>query len=464
MGILQVIGVVLMFAILIFAIAKNFKPTMVLLLLGLVAITIMNLIKGTLPGGDSTSGNFVIDLFDVIRQTFSSQLGGTALIIICAMAFVGFMDHIKASSMLCLIATKPLRHVKSPYLVVAASLIIMACINIFVPSATGRAALYLSTIFPILLASGVTPATAATTMMLGAVYASIGPSATLPTLVLGLGEPGISVPEHFLRFDLINQAILMVFLLPIFCIVQSRFDKSDKLKGLSEGEGAIKVDVIDIKTLGIPKWFAIFPTVPLILCVIFSPLVIDWIPITVPVALYIGFIFAFLCNLIFVKGDKKKLFNSGHVYFESVGEGLGTVGVMLICASIFSAGVTQIGGLDVIINSITGGTGEGVMVLVAGGAITVMYFVCIIFTGVASANAAAFATMMAGMASGSVYSKLASMLVVGGGIGVAVSPISGVTILVSGRTGLGIPRLIKRILIPGVAGMVIAIIIAAIIH
>ena len=143
MGFLQVLGVVIMFTILIVAIAKNYKPTMVLLLLGLFAITVMNLINGTLPRGDDTSGSFVIDIFDVIRQTFSTQLAGTALIIISAIAFVNFMDHLKASSMLCIIASKPLRHVKSPFLLVGASLLLMACINLFIPSAAGRMALYM---------------------------------------------------------------------------------------------------------------------------------------------------------------------------------------------------------------------------------------------------------------------------------------------------------------------------------
>jgi C4-dicarboxylate transporter len=179
--------------------------------------------------------------------------------------------------------------------------------------------------------------------------------------------------------------------------------------------------------------------------------------------MYIGWIFAFLCNLIFTKGDKKKLFNDGHIYLESMGKALGYTGALLICANVFSAGVTLIGGLEVIINNLTGGTGGGAALLVAGALVTVMYAISIAVTGSANANIATFATMIAGMAKGPQFTQMVSMLIPGGCLGANLSPISGVTIIVTGNTGLGIPRVIKRLAIPSILGTATAILAAIII-
>ena len=461
MEFLQIIGVILMFAVLIYAVIKKFQPTMVLLILGLIAISVMSLANGVMPMGDNTSGNFVIDLFEFIKSRFISQLGGTALIVMSAIAFVSYMDHLKATKMFAAIVSKPLRHIKSPYIVVAVSLVLMAVMDLFVASASGRAALYLATIYPILIAAAVPMATAAVTVVLAANYVCVGPTASLVITALGLGDPGVTSIEHFLQNDIKVQLIVLLFIIPCFCIVQQYYDKKDQKSGIIDVSK--EQEMIDINTLGIPKWFAILPTIPLILCVVFSSLVISSITISVQAAMFIGWFVAFFCNLIFTKGDKKKLFNDGQEYLTAMGKALGYVGALLICANVFSAGITQIGGLEVIINNLTGGTGSGSAVLIAGGLVTVMYAISIAVTGSANANIAVFATMLAGMATGTQYTQLLSMLIPGGCLGATMSPISGVTIIVSGNTGLTIPRILKRSFIPMVVGLVVAVLAAAIV-
>ena len=461
MDFVRILGVVIMFGILIFAVIKKYQPTITLIILGVIAIAICNLAAGTMPMGDQTSGNFVVDLFEFIRSRFVSQLGGTALIVMSAIAFVSYMDHLKATKMFAAIVSRPLRHVKSPYVVVAASLVLMAVMDLFVASASGRAALYLATIYPILIAANVTVATAAVTVVLAANYVCVGPTASLVITALGLGEAGVDSTQQFLFFDIKVQIIVMLVIIPVFCIVQRHFDNRDKAKGLIDESK--DQELLDIKSLGIPKWFAILPTIPLILCVLFSSLVISSVTISVPAAMFIGWFFAFFCNLIFTKGKKKELFNDGQVYLTSLGKALGYTGALLICANIFSAGITQIGGLEVIIDSLTGGTGTGAAVIIAGALVTVMYAISIAVTGSANANIAVFATMLAGMAKGPQYSQLLSMLVPGGCLGAVLSPISGVTIIVSGNTGLEITRILKRTAIPAVAGILTAILASAIV-
>lgn len=153
MEFMQIIGVILMFAVLLFLVVKKYQPTMVLLILDLAAITIMNLVYGAMPMGEDTSGSFFVDLFEFIKSRFIAQLSGTAFIVMSAMAFVSYMDHLKATKMFATIVSKPLRHIKSPYVVVAVGLVLMAAMNLFIASVLGRAALYLATVYPILIAA-----------------------------------------------------------------------------------------------------------------------------------------------------------------------------------------------------------------------------------------------------------------------------------------------------------------------
>ncbi len=58
--------------------------------------------------GDKTTGSNFIDIFELIKTKFVSTLSSNGLIIMAVMGFVAYRNHIKASTMLAYMASRPL--------------------------------------------------------------------------------------------------------------------------------------------------------------------------------------------------------------------------------------------------------------------------------------------------------------------------------------------------------------------
>lgn len=458
MDILRVIGTALMFAVLLFSISKKRNATMTLLLLGVGGLLLMMLLTGNSILGENTTGSFFIDLFEYCKEKFSSLLGGTVLILGSSLAFVSYVESISATKCFANTVSKPLKLIKSPYVVMGVALVLMAIIHIFITSAAACAGLFLATIYPILLATGLSKLSAAACVFFGAMYINTSPLSGMNNTLLSLGDTGTTIVEHFLTKELVAMPITLLIVIPVFCLVQSAIDKklgtlADRQKATQSGEDEIPVDV--------PKYFAILPVIPLFLTFFFSKLVFKSITISVPAAMLVGFLIAFFCNLLHAK-DKKVAFDGGQNFFEGLGRCVATTGSMLVCANIFCGAINEIGGISVIINLIMGnGGGDGAIVLV-GALCTVLFFVSLAATGSANAHMVMFGTIFGQIASGPQLSKLIVMLNLGGSFGGAIAPVTGGLMAVVNYTGLDLKDILKRTMIPAIVGMVTAILVCAI--
>lgn len=107
-----------------------------------------------LPAGKST-GMWSFDIFELIRTLFANRLSGLGLNIMAVGGFARYMDKIGASNALVALTIRPLMLLKSPYIVMSACWVLGMFLGLAINSASGLAMLLMVTMFPILVALGV---------------------------------------------------------------------------------------------------------------------------------------------------------------------------------------------------------------------------------------------------------------------------------------------------------------------
>ncbi|VEG60645.1 Anaerobic C4-dicarboxylate transporter DcuC [Campylobacter jejuni subsp. doylei] len=140
--------------LLVFMLYKKINAHMALLLSGLLLLSlaaIFGLSPHIVAKGSLNLGFF--DIFQIFNQTMSSTLAGLTLMTIAG--FSAYMDHIGASYALFKVFEKPLKAIKSPYVLLIVAYFIVQFLVLFIPSHAGLALLLMVTMYPILVHSGV---------------------------------------------------------------------------------------------------------------------------------------------------------------------------------------------------------------------------------------------------------------------------------------------------------------------
>ncbi len=100
---------------------KRYKAQAVLFLGGITLLVIAHIAGyGTILPPKQATGNFFFDIFELIRDLFSNRAAKLGLNIMAVAGFARYMDHIGASRALVHLAIRPLRGLKSPYIVLSA--------------------------------------------------------------------------------------------------------------------------------------------------------------------------------------------------------------------------------------------------------------------------------------------------------------------------------------------------------
>lgn len=99
---------------------KKVYPHAVLLVAGLLMLTVATLIGQEVPPLAEPTGNFVFDLFAMIKESFVRTNMGVGLLIMAIGGFVAYINHIGASSALVKVAVRPLGLLRK-YPLIAAS-------------------------------------------------------------------------------------------------------------------------------------------------------------------------------------------------------------------------------------------------------------------------------------------------------------------------------------------------------
>ena len=398
---------------------------------------------------ESTSGSRFIDLFEQINVIAKNQLQGTILVVMSVLAYVNYMSTLKASELFALIVAEPLKKLKSPYLLAGLTIVFGACLKLVIPSAISMQSLLLATLYPVLLAVGVSKATAATALLLAGTIVW-GPAESLTYMAFSVaGIDDVPVAQFFVSHEILSVLLMFVFMVPVFILTSKKFDKKESIENTEEAQ------ISEEKTpesLGIPKYYAIFPLLPLLFVIVFSELVVGSVVISVVAANFLSLFIVTVINMIHTKNIKQS-FNETQAFYQGMANAIAIVGALQIAGNVFSSALNKIGGMSMLIELVSnGGAPWQVLVLVG----VILAAVMIAATGSIAGNMTLFAALFRNISdiTGAEILPLMNVLLRGCGLGSGMAPVSGQMVLISGTTKQSIPSLLKRMFLPLCAGLV----------
>ncbi len=454
--IVKVVVTLAMIAMILVIVAKKYYIPAAFLGLGFVVLMATALITGQSALGDSTTGNIFIDVFEVMANSITTSLGSTGLVIMVVMGYVGYMTHIKAAELFSILVAKPLRKIGHSEILLFAAFALVVIVKLAIPSEASEVTLLIATIFPIMIAVGISKETAASLFMVsGAIV--WGPSNTLAlTAFNAAGLENISIPVYFVTKEVIPVVCMVVTGAIAVIIVNKYFDRKE---GVAVEKSQLS-EFKDYRELGIPAFYAIFPVLPVFLMIIFSPIVQDHITISVVAANFMSFTLAFIIEAIRKRNLRQALSDTRALY-EGMGKAFTGLVSILIGINVFSSALTQVGGLKVMANAFASIGGTGMAIAVVG---CIAAFILVAVGSSISGTLPLFSSLYAGFAATeNELINMSRMLIFGASLGSTINPIAPSTMIISGGCDVPVTTIIKRSLIPGIVCLATEMIICVLI-
>lgn len=428
-------------------IVKRYKPQTILFIGGMF-LMLVSVIAGygeIFPAGKGSTGSLLFDLFEFIRTVLSSRAAKLGLNIMAVAGFARYMDHIGASRALVNLTIQPLLRLKSPYLVLSACWALGMVLGLAINSASGLAMLLMVTMFPILVALGVSRLSAAaaiaTTLCL-----DWSPSDTGTILAAELS--GIDPVMYWHDYQV--PVALCVF--PVVAILhyftQKYMDKRDGhvVQPMRKEDVEVSTDNVTLDNAHPPLIYALLPIVPLALILVFSPLLIPDIKMDIIKAMLIGTAVGMLAQYIRTRNGKQ-VAEELQIFFDGMGRQMANVVTLIVAGETFARGLMVSGTIDALISG-TQNSGFGaialslVMIIIIG--------VCSVVMGSGNAPFFAFANLVPDIAAKSGIAAVTMILPMHfiASSARAISPITAVIIVVSGMANISSFDLVKRTAIP----------------
>lgn len=435
-----------------YLILKNYNPRTVLMFGGIILMALTILLNTGIILAENKSTGFVwFDIFEFIKNTFSSRTAGLGLIIMSVAGFARYMDHIGASKVLVKLAVKPLNKLHAPYVVLALGYILGQILNIFIPSAAGLGVLLMLTLYPVLVSLGVSKL-AATAMIGTAACLDLGPASGNANLAAE--NAGMDTAIYFTQYQIPVAIAVMITIAVLHYFVQKWFDKKDG--HVVTRDNIMQIAAEEEKENLPPTFYALLPIIPLFLILIFSELLISAIKMDVITAMLIGIFISLACEYIRHK-DGKKVFASIQVFFDGMGTQFAKVITLIVAGETFAQGLMSIGAIDTIINGAqSAGFGAAIMIIV----MTAIISVSAVVMGSGNAPFFAFASLAPDVAAKMAIHPVLMILPMqlAAGIARSVSPITSVIVAVSGISDVSPVDVVKRTAIPMAGALIVTVI------
>ena len=431
-----------MIAALIILVTKQYHVTLSLFVISIIALIGLTIVSGEPLG---TSGNAILDVFELVTTTSSSSLKGTLLTIASVLGYVTYTNKLEASQLFATIIARPLSKLKKPYLMAALVICLCWVLKLVIPSGLSMLSLVIGIIYPVLLSVGASRQTCATAFLLGTV-ALWGPSESGVYICLDYVE-NANVAEFFTKYEVPIVLINMVVMLIVFPISQRYFDKKEHACGVDNIE-----QTKNIEEYTIPKYYAVFPLFPLMFVLLFSDLCIKSIKITVPTACFLSLIVVIIIRLISEHKDIKQIINDSQLYFDGIGNFLAKIGFIIVAGTFFSTAITKIGGISYIIQKASSaGVSPFLTILITG----VIAFITVAISGSINANIPLYSGVFYEIATISGLNALPvfNIFLLMACPGIIFVPFSGSTHLVLGTCNVEMMTVFKREAIPVAAIM-----------
>lgn len=362
-----------------------------------------------------------------LNQFAKSMTNNSLIMAICgSMGFAYTATYTQADRSLVHYLSAPIRGLG--ILLVPVSTIITFFVNIAIPSAAGCAAAVGSTLIPLMLRAGIKPAAAAAAVLAGTIGSYLSPGTSHNPFVAKMA--GMDVMQFIgthTYYSLMCGAILVVGT-ALVCF----------LMGDGKGDANAQVDESKLKNEAFTPspLRAIVPLIPITILVV-GNLWVPAIKMGVAQAMLIGAI----CALVFSLSDPQVFSKK---FFDGMGKGYADVLGIIIAAGVFAAGLRATGLIDACVEALKssndiarwgGSLGPWIMGMITGSGDAAT----LAFNETVTPHAKEFGMTIEG---------LGGLAFLTGALGRTMSPLAGVTILVSGIAMVSPIDVIKRTAIP----------------
>ncbi len=420
-------------------IIKRYPTHMILLLSGLVLITVAIICGQTaiLPKNVRSTGFIWFDMIDLLRTISIRQVSNIGMIIMVASGFAKYMEAIGASGALVHLSIKPLKALRQPYLVLALCYLLGQSMSPVIPTAGGKAMLLLTTVYPILLGLGVSPAAGAAAI---ACSTCIGMGPGTGTVLFAAKIANIEPIVYFVHYQIPIVIPMMLTIAVTNYFVQQYFDrKNDDIY-----ESATMGNVKDLP-VG-PAGYALLPVLPILFLCVFSQLGYSAIRIDTVTSLFLSWLIGVAVELIRLRNFRKVLMDA-MTMIKSMGAVFSTIVALIIAAEMFATGLRLTGLIDLALKGAhAGGLGVTAMAVFLSGIIGIVTFL----TGSGVGALTSFGSLAADVANslGGSVTQLISSMQFSAGLIRGMSPVAGSVIIVAGAVGASPFAIIRRTCIP----------------
>ncbi|HJA28288.1 MAG TPA: C4-dicarboxylate transporter DcuC [Candidatus Olsenella pullicola] len=459
--------VVVAFAVVIFMLIKKMDIKITLFLMGIVLMYVAMATGGSIAIDDfAGTGLPVLDPLMAIVTNFKSTIASSGFIILILGGYSAYMSAIGANDATVYALTRPIRKIKSPYVLVPVVFLLGNVLSLVVPSASNLAIILLATLYPVLRKAGMSPLTA------GAIIAT---TATIMPTPLGSDNvaiaeelakypeyAGLTVTEYVLQYHAMVSIPTLLIMAVVHFFWQRFCDSRDAAHG--DVEKAEEKDLV-IEGSALHKViYAILPLLPIFLLIavyLMQVLGGSTFSLSVEVATLFSLVVAILCDIVHRRSGKEALEKS-ESFFKGMGGAMPVVG-LLVAAQVFVVGLNSIGLIDSLETAMVSinGTGMGfVLPLILVGLTALI----VLLSGSGTALFFALVPLIPALATAAGISAVSISVPMGlaGNLFRAVSPVSAVVMIVSGTIEKSPIQIVRRTAIPMISGVVIMFVLSVV--
>ena len=426
-------------------IVKGYSATGVLMFGGLVLLFISVLMgHSILPEGVKTTGSTYFDILEYVKYLLGNRGGGLGLMIMVLCGFSVYMTHLGANDVVVKLVSKPLKNIRSPYILMVFAYFLACLMSFAVSSATGLGVLLMATLFPVMVNVGISRGAAAAicaspiSIILSPTSGDVVLSAEISKIPLGEFAFGTALPVSI--FAILGIAVAHFFW-------QRYLDKK-------EGVQVERLNADEIKTTA-PNYYAILPLLPIIGVLIFDG---KWGLPNLHIVTVMVLCFIITAAVDFLRSfNAKQTFDNLIVAYRGMADAFAGVVMLLVAAGVFAQSLSTIGFITNLIDSAQSFGGSAFFMMLVLAVITILATMA---TGSGNAAFYAFAELIPKLATqmGVNPAFLTIPMLQASNLGRGLSPVSGVVVAVSGMGKISPFEIVKRMSVPMLVGFICVII------
>ncbi|OEE79304.1 anaerobic C4-dicarboxylate transporter DcuC [Vibrio ordalii] len=428
-------------------IVKGYKPAGVLLTAGIVLLLLTGALGySVLPAKVPSTGNTVTDALEFVKYMLRYSGGGLGMQIMLLCGFASYMTHIGANNVVVKQFSKPLSVITSPYILLVAAYIVACLMSLAVSSATGLGVLLIATLFPMMVAMGISrPAAVAVC----ASPAAIILSPTSGDVVIAAEKSGL--PLHVFAVEtVLPVSICAIIVMAIAAFFWNKYlDKKDNTP-----MEKIDVSAIEVKA---PAYYAALPFLPIVGVFLFNGETIQGLSLDI-YTIVVGSIFiGALVDFVTKRFKGKETLEDLESCYAGMAEAFKGVVMLLVAAGVFAQGLMSIGAIDNLLHlAETAGAGGIALMLILTG----LTVAAAIATGSGNAPFYAFVELAPSLAAklGVNPAFLIIPMLQASNLGRTISPVSGVVVATAGMGQISPFEVVKRTSVPVILGLITVII------